>query len=78
VSSDTRGAARIPGATYRLQFNATFGFKDDPRLTDDEQALLAAWLDQGALEGAPATRPLPKPAQTSLQHPEVGSDKKMR
>ena len=59
------------GARTTDECTPTFGFKDDPRLTEDEQALLAAWLDQGALEGSPATQPLPRPAQTSLQNPDL-------
>jgi len=59
------------GARTTDECTPAFGFKDDPRLTGDEQALLAAWLDQGALEGPPATRPLAKPASTALKNPDL-------
>lgn len=59
------------GAMSTDECQPAFGFKDDPRLTDDEHALLAAWLDQGALEGQPLTKPLPKPASTALVNPDL-------
>lgn len=43
------------------------GFADDPRLTEHERALLAAWIDAGTPEGDPATAaPLPEPPQLEL------------
>src|SRR5271169_1163002 len=35
-------------------------FKDDPSLTDAEIAVIANWVDQGALLGDPADLPLPR------------------
>lgn len=44
-----------------------FGWKDDLRLSGDEQALLRAWADAGAPEGDPATAaPLPEPPALEL------------
>src|SRR5436305_1005295 len=34
-------------------------FKDDPSLTDDEIATIAAWVDAGAPRGNPAVMPAP-------------------
>ena len=45
-----------------------WGFMHDPRLTDDEIALLAAWAEAGAPEGDPATAaPLPEPPAFGLE-----------
>src|SRR5450631_3303443 len=35
-------------------------FKDDPSLTDAEIATIAAWVDQGAMEGNPTDLPRPR------------------
>lgn len=44
-----------------------FGWKDDLRLSDEEQALIRAWADAGAPEGDPtAAAPLPEPPKISL------------
>lgn len=48
------------------------GWKDDPRLTDDEKATLRAWADAGAPEGDPASAAaLPDPLPTTLPDPSV-------
>ena len=48
------------------------GFKDDPRLTDDQLALLTAWIDAGTPEGDPATAaPLPKPPELELSDADL-------
>ncbi|HKE15920.1 MAG TPA: hypothetical protein VKB80_13680, partial [Kofleriaceae bacterium] len=56
-----------------------FAWRDDPRLSDDEQALLGAWVDAGAPEGDPASAaPVPEPPGQDLADithrvaPEVG------
>lgn len=59
------------GARSTDECTPAFGFKDDARLTDGEHALLTAWLDQGALEGPPATKALGKPPSTKLQNPDL-------
>jgi hypothetical protein len=59
------------GAQTTSECSPQFGFKDDPRLTADEQALLAAWVDQGEPEGPASTKPLPKPASTALENPDM-------
>ena len=41
----------------------THGFKDDPRLSDDEVALFKAWKEAGAPEGNPADAPPPYVAE---------------
>jgi mono/diheme cytochrome c family protein len=46
-------------------------FKDDPTLTSDEFALLQQWVQAGAPEGAASTKPLPAPAQRTLDHSDV-------
>jgi hypothetical protein len=48
------------------------GFKDDPRLTDHELALLSAWIDADTPEGDPATAaPLPEPPMLELTDADV-------
>lgn len=59
------------GARTTDECTPTFDFKDDPRLTDEEHALLSAWLDGGAVEGPPRATPLPKPGSTALQKPDL-------
>jgi hypothetical protein len=54
------------GARTTDECAPAFGFKDDPRLTDDESALLEAWVTAGAPEGSAATQPLPQPISTAL------------
>jgi hypothetical protein len=45
-----------------------FAWQDDPRLTDDELAEFAAWVDAGAPEGDPdGAAPLPDPPDLSLK-----------
>jgi hypothetical protein len=46
-------------------------FKDDPRLTDQELQLLRDWIDGGVVEGRPSTVPLPKPASSVLEKPDL-------
>jgi len=58
------------GAQTTDECSPPFGFKDDPRLTADEQALLEAWVDQGMPEGVKPTRALPRPASNALEHPD--------
>jgi hypothetical protein len=40
-------------------------FKDDPSLTDEEIATIAAWADSGAVEGNPAEMPAPRQFENS-------------
>ena len=54
------------GAQNTNECTPPFAFKDDPRLTDDEQALLQAWVDAGAPEGGRSTKPLPKPIRSAI------------
>jgi hypothetical protein len=58
------------GAQTTDECSPPLGFKDDPRLTADEQALLETWVDQGMLEGAKPTTPLPAPASNALANPD--------
>ena len=49
-----------------------FAWEDDPRLTDDELALFAAWVDDGAPAGDPATAAaLPEPIDLSLKDADM-------
>ncbi len=49
-----------------------FGFKNDPRLTDGELALLRNWVDEGAPEGDPKTAaPLPTPPDLQLKDADI-------
>jgi len=49
-----------------------FGFKDDPRLTDAELALLRGWVEDGAPEGDPKTAvPLPPPPNRELEGADI-------
>lgn len=49
-----------------------FGFKNDPRLTDEALDLLRAWVEQGAPEGDPETAaPLPPPPALELQGADI-------
>lgn len=49
-----------------------FGWQDDTRLSDDEQALLRAWADAGAPEGDPTNpAPLPEPPNLELQDADM-------
>lgn len=48
-----------------------YPFKDDPTLTSDELNQLQQWVDNGAVEGAPSTKPLPTPAQRTLDNPDL-------
>jgi hypothetical protein len=60
------------GAETTAECAPRFGFKDDPRLSDDEKALLRAWADAGAPEGDPATAAvLPAPVELDLVDPTV-------
>jgi hypothetical protein len=54
------------GARSTDECTPPFGFKNDPRLTDDELAQLQAWVDAGAPEGRPSTTPLPQPITNEL------------
>jgi len=54
------------GARNTDECTPPFAFKDDPRLTDDETALLQAWVEAGAPQGAPSSKPLPKPIKNEL------------
>jgi hypothetical protein len=48
------------------------GFMADPRLTEHELALLAAWIDTGKPEGDPSTAaPLPEPPDLELANADV-------
>ncbi|MES2637956.1 MAG: hypothetical protein V4850_00675 [Myxococcota bacterium] len=58
------------GARTTDECEPRFGFLDDPRLSDAEQALLRAWVDEGAPEGDAATgAPLPPPVDLALANP---------
>ena len=47
-------------------------FKHDPRLTDDELALLDDWILDGKLEGDPATAaPIPEPPSLALEGADI-------
>jgi hypothetical protein len=59
------------GARTTDECTPAFDFRDDPRLTSGEQALLSSWLDTGAVEGPPRATPLPKPASTALVNPDL-------
>jgi hypothetical protein len=54
------------GARSTDECTPPFGFKDDPRLTDDELAALQAWVDGGAPEGSASNQPLPQPISEAL------------
>jgi hypothetical protein len=48
------------------------GFKDDPRLTDDELDLVHAWIDSGKPEGDPTTAaPVPAPPELTLDDADL-------
>ena len=59
------------GARSTDECTPAFGFKDDPRLTDEEHGLLSSWLDGGAPEGPPRATPLAKPVSTALKNPDL-------
>ncbi len=48
-----------------------YPFKDDPTLTPDEVNLLQQWVQGGAIEGDPSTKPLPSPAERTLDDPDL-------
>ncbi len=62
-----RGAMPPWGAVPTDDCTPQHGMKDDPRLTEDEKALLRAWADGGAPAGDPSeAAPVPEPMSRSL------------
>lgn len=55
------GERRMPpfGAQETDECQPRFGWRDDPRLTEEEIAVFKAWADDGATEGDPAEAPPP-------------------
>jgi len=60
------GAMPPWGARNTDECTPPYAFKNDPRLTDDEIALLQAWVDAGAPQGGPSSKPLPKPITNEI------------
>jgi hypothetical protein len=65
------GAMPPWGAETTDECAPAFGFKDDPRLSDDELQLLRDWIDGGVLEGQASSTPLPKPPSRTLEKPDL-------
>lgn len=67
---DAVESGRMPpwGAESTAECEPRFGWKDDPRLSADEKALLRAWADGGALEGDAGTAAeIPVPPSLDLE-----------
>ena len=58
------------GAETTDECEPRYGFMDDPRLSDEEKATLAAWADGGAPEGSGPLAELPASPDLSLADPD--------
>lgn len=58
------------GAETTEECAPRYGFSDDPRLSEDEKAVLAAWAEGGAPEGETALADLPEAPDLALADPD--------
>ncbi len=72
--ADAVEAGTMPpfGADETEECQPRFGFKDDTRLSDEEQILLREWADAGAPEGDPAeAAPVPERPSLELENADI-------